>query len=82
MCKHETKYCPRCTESFECKVGSIDLCQCSTVQFDSSEIEFMKQNYDDCICVSCMQKVSTEYKNQLYRGKLKSILGNYYKEEC
>lgn len=81
MMKHEPKSCPRCNTRFECKVGSIMLCQCSAVPLNESEIAYMKEKYADCLCASCMKILKTEYQNQLYKQKLKAILGVYYKDK-
>lgn len=80
MIKHESKICPRCNTGFECKVGSIMLCQCSTVTLNEEEIAYMKGKYADCLCTGCMKILKAEYQNQLFSQKLKSILGVYYKK--
>src|SRR5690606_36048808 len=46
MIKHEIKYCPRCEAAFECKVGSILLCQCTTVHFEDEERDYINSQYD------------------------------------
>lgn len=81
MIKHEEKYCPRCKTQFECKVGSILLCQCTTVEISEEERNFIHRRYDDCLCAACMKELKGEYHNQLYRDKLKRILGVFYKEQ-
>jgi hypothetical protein len=75
MCKHEEKYCPRCHAVFECKVGSILLCQCTTVSLKEKERDYMREKYDDCLCASCLKKVRTEYHNNKLKGKIKKLLG-------
>lgn len=41
---NEEKYCPRCNALFECKVGSISLCQCTRVKVSKEERAcFVKQ---------------------------------------
>ncbi len=79
MLKHEEKYCPRCKNSFECKVGSILLCQCSTVSLNEKEREFMKNNFEDCLCAECMKAVKVEFRNQELKDKMRSILGGAMK---
>lgn len=79
MIKHEEKYFPRCKTQFECKVGSILLCQCTTVEISEEERDFIHGQYDDCLCAACMKELKAEYHNQLYRDKLKHILGVFYK---
>lgn len=80
MCSHEQKNCPRCNSKFECKVGSINLCQCTTVILNDKEREYMRENFDDCLCASCMKDIKSEYHTQVYHNKLKSILGVFYRK--
>lgn len=64
MPKHEDKYCPRCQSLFECKVGSINLCQCSAVQLTHEERVYIAKLYDDCLCAQCMQALQQALKTQ------------------
>ncbi|RYD90064.1 MAG: hypothetical protein EOP54_24565 [Sphingobacteriales bacterium] len=80
MCKHEMKYCPRCQAPFECKVGSINLCQCSGIRLTPEETEFMNANYTDCLCAACIKQVKADYHNAQYQNKLKAILGVFYRK--
>ncbi len=75
MCTHESKNCPRCQQTFECKVGSILLCQCVGVQLNEQERDYMRRQYDDCLCAACMKAVRAEYHNVLFREKVKRISG-------
>lgn len=61
MCKHEDKHCPRCNTVFECKAGSIALCQCSTIQLSEAERAYVESRFDDCLCVSCLHALQKEY---------------------
>ena len=61
MPKHEDKYCPRCQTLFECKVGSINLCQCTTVQLTQEERAYLAKMYDDCLCANCMRALKQEF---------------------
>jgi hypothetical protein len=64
--KHEIKRCPRCNVSFECKVGSILLCQCTTVTLSPKERDYLKEDYEDCLCASCIKDLKAEFhKNKL-----------------
>ena len=80
MTKHEMKNCPGCNAEFECKVGSILLCQCTTVRLEEEEREYINSRFDDCLCADCMKALKSEYHNQRFQDKLKSILGVFYKE--
>lgn len=54
MCKHELKSCPRCQQSFECKVGDVHHCQCSGIRFSEAEKAFIAGRYQDCLCRQCL----------------------------
>jgi hypothetical protein len=73
MCEHEQKYCPRCQVPFECKVGNILMCQCSTVALVQEERDFVAGQYDDCLCAACLQALKQQYHQQLHQEKLKKI---------
>ncbi|SKB49005.1 Cysteine-rich CWC [Salegentibacter holothuriorum] len=77
--KHEEKYCPRCKTAFECKVGSIQLCQCSAVALDNKEREYIRELYENCLCAECMKVLKAEYHNQNLQDKMKAILGVFYR---
>lgn len=80
MNKHEIKNCPRCNSPFECKVGSITLCQCNNVKLNEDEKNYLQENFYDCLCAGCMKIVKGEYQNKLFNKKLKSILGVFYRK--
>lgn len=75
MQKHEIKYCPRCKIRFECKVGSVLLCQCSDVRLTEAERNYLRESYDDCLCANCMKALKTEYYNNLFKQRLKKLFG-------
>jgi hypothetical protein len=52
---HETKYCPRCQQPFECKAGSISNCQCSDIQLDAGLMQLIREQYADCLCIACLR---------------------------
>ena len=58
---HEMKYCPRCNSMFECKVGSVLICQCSTIILTNDEKDYIQLQFDDCLCVNCMKELQQEY---------------------
>ncbi|TGN21164.1 hypothetical protein EHS15_00745 [Leptospira idonii] len=69
MVKHEEKFCPKCKNLFECKVGSIAICQCSKVALSEEERNYLSIQYDDCLCYQCMSLLTEEYKTlQLYKS--------------
>lgn len=61
MHKHETKSCPRCRSSFECKAGSITQCQCSAIQLSAEERIYVESKYEDCLCINCLAFLQKEY---------------------
>ena len=65
MCEHEKKFCPHCQVLFECKVGSILLCQCTTVSLTEDERMFMKDHYEDCLCAACMKQLKAQYREEV-----------------
>lgn len=57
MAKHEEKSCPRCNKSFECKCGSINVCQCSTIELADDLSQQLKETYSDCLCIQCLREI-------------------------
>ncbi|MEO7312402.1 MAG: cysteine-rich CWC family protein [Chitinophagaceae bacterium] len=74
--KHEIKNCPRCHCGFECKVGDINHCQCTGVQFTNGEYSYILTQYTDCLCISCLKELKQQYYQQQFIEKLKSRFGN------
>jgi len=72
--KHESKNCPRCESLFECKSGSILLCQCQTVILSAEQIEYMYMQYDDCLCAKCLLEVRAEFNCMQHTNKLNKIV--------
>lgn len=62
MTEQEEKICPRCKKSFECKAGNIKLCQCNSIQLTESATLFMESQYNDCLCVQCLQELSELFR--------------------
>ncbi|MEO8768462.1 MAG: cysteine-rich CWC family protein [Ferruginibacter sp.] len=58
QCKHEEKICPRCGNTFECKIGDIMNCQCHGISFTNEAIAFVSRNYDDCLCRVCLKDLN------------------------
>ena len=63
MCKHQEKHCPRCQLVFECKPGSVLLCQCSAVQLSVEERAYVEARYDDCLCIDCLRDLQKKYEH-------------------
>ncbi|GAB3906604.1 hypothetical protein GCM10028803_39200 [Larkinella knui] len=64
--KHETVGCPRCGAAFECKVGSINLCQCVAVQLSDDQRNYVRSRFATCLCANCLQEVRTEYNKKVH----------------
>ncbi len=63
MCQHENKICPKCNISFECKVGNISQCQCTTVDLSVEERNYIQSNYSDCLCANCLLSMKNMHHN-------------------
>ena len=73
MPKHEKKQCPRCESEFECKTGSILLCQCSKIEMSAEQLEYTSTKYNDCLCLSCLKDLQAEYNAMSHAQKIKNI---------
>ena len=71
--KHETKHCCRCDKPFECKSGSILLCQCQTVVLLPEQLEYINFQYEDCLCSKCLLAVRGEFNEMQHVDKMKKI---------
>ena len=58
---HEQKICPRCSNVFECKAGSITECQCYTIVLNNEERIFIEDRYKDCLCKNCLLELKNRY---------------------
>ena len=74
MYKHEQKTCPRCHTVFECKTGSIELCQCQTVILDEAQLDYIHARYDDCLCAACLAELRSESNIQVFQARLSTLL--------
>ncbi|TMI92105.1 MAG: hypothetical protein E6H06_15070 [Bacteroidetes bacterium] len=61
MCMHEEKICPRCSNKFECKLGSITECQCYGIVLTTEESAFIENRYNDCLCRKCLLELKNRY---------------------
>ena len=50
------KTCPRCGKEFEC-VHSVD-CWCVKVKLTDATKTYLKENYSDCLCKECLEKIN------------------------
>ncbi len=62
--KYDNKNCSRCGKEFVCKSGNITQCQCFNVQLSKDELIFIKEIYDDCLCLDCLIKMKQIYRER------------------
>jgi len=79
MPQHEQKQCPRCDRLFECKAGSILLCQCQTVYLTPEHLEYVNLHYNECLCSSCLKVVRSEYDTQQYTDKINRFMNKCWR---
>jgi Cysteine-rich CWC len=65
MTKHEIIRCERCGTSIECKANSYTKCQCSVVQLNLNEVQYIAENYEGCMCASCLLALQDEYRGMI-----------------
>lgn len=58
---HEQKTCPRCNHLFECKVGDVSRCECSSINIPTEVSAFIESKYQDCLCKSCLKTLANKY---------------------
>jgi hypothetical protein len=74
MACHETTYCPRCQAAFECKVGTIQECQCNGIPFNEAEKAHIAAHYQECLCRNCLLAMKREVKYKPVKEKFQFIL--------
>ena len=60
--KHEIIPCDRCGTGIECKANSYTKCQCSVVQLNLNEVQYISENYEGCMCANCLLAASFGYQ--------------------
>ena len=73
MCQHEHKHCPLCNNRFECKAGSILLCQCIKIEMGEQERNFITEQYQDCLCAACLKEIKADFHRNQFAEKLKRV---------
>jgi hypothetical protein len=59
--KHEIKLCERCNTPFECKLGDITNCQCSSIAPSEATRQFLEQTDFDCLCKNCLTAINEKW---------------------
>lgn len=54
------KVCQRCGRTFECRQDDIKNCQCASVELSERQQKFIKENFSDCLCHSCLLEAKRE----------------------
>jgi hypothetical protein len=62
MTKHEIISCERCGGNIECKANAYTKCQCSVVQLNLNEVQYISENYEGCMCAACLLALQLEYR--------------------
>ncbi|MGV3508081.1 MAG: cysteine-rich CWC family protein [Sphingobacteriaceae bacterium] len=61
MTKHEIIPCERCRKRIECKANAFTKCQCSKVQLTLNEVQYVSENFEGCLCATCLLDLKKEY---------------------
>ncbi len=51
----KNKTCPKCGNSFECQG---DDCWCHDLNILNKDMYFIRLNWDDCLCSTCLKQYS------------------------
>lgn len=57
------KKCPRCGKSFICNPNNVANCQCSKVILNENSKKFLKENYNNCLCINCLIEINLNTNN-------------------
>lgn len=63
--KHEIISCERCGIRIECKANAYTKCQCSKVQLNLNEVQYISENFEGCMCAACLLALQQEYKEMV-----------------
>ncbi len=70
------KVCQRCSKSFSCREDRIELCCCSKVSLAIGVRDYIKDNYNDCLCPQCLNEANDSFYafdiNPLILNKIKN----------
>ncbi len=50
-----SKNCSRCNDLFECSCETAG-CWCESLYIDLDTLNELKEDYDNCLCPSCLEK--------------------------
>ncbi|MFV0418848.1 MAG: cysteine-rich CWC family protein [Dysgonomonas sp.] len=55
------KICPRCSSAFACREDRTDLCHCTHIYLLSGVRDYIKENYENCLCPKCLKETNTSF---------------------
>ncbi|WP_165021322.1 MULTISPECIES: cysteine-rich CWC family protein [unclassified Dysgonomonas] len=55
------KICQKCSTAFACREDRIELCQCSRISLNSGVRDYIKDNYDNCLCPECLKETNAYF---------------------
>ena len=53
------KKCSKCNIVFTCN-DSETSCWCNNYELTREQLSFLRENYDNCLCEQCIEKISRE----------------------
>ena len=65
MQKHEAIPCERCETRIECKANTITKCECSIVQLNLNETQYISEIFEGCLCTVCLLELKKEYLDSI-----------------
>ncbi len=77
--KHEIIRCERCQTAFECKANAFSKCQCSTVQLNLNEVQYVSENYESCLCSACLMALRDEFQRIITSSNTNITIGSFQK---
>ena len=57
----KSKKCAKCNAEFSCN-DSGNSCWCNHHQLTQKQLDFLKENYNNCLCESCITEFSEGVK--------------------
>jgi hypothetical protein len=55
------KICERCGKYFDCSHNDVSNCLCASIELDAQQLEYIEQNYSDCLCHACLMEIKSGF---------------------
>lgn len=55
------KKCPRCSSNFKCREDRTELCHCTRIHLFSGVRDYIKDNYQNCLCPQCLKETNQNF---------------------